>query len=840
MHKKTLSGKSLGLIAVFYITQAEAQQGPLFSTVDWGISSAAWGEVQSDRRATRISGTSDSSPLDDLALEVADVNGDGCSDVFIGLPEAAASPGGGEVRIYFGTAQGWEQGNPQPYRNSVCKPPSPPVQSILREEQGFGAHLVVTDLSGDGWPELVVSAPSADVSLSDVPYGSVSVFAGYPGGICQVESVRLIAGKRDESLGSALSVTPDFTGDGLADLWIATGHSIYREGAARLLLMPGSASFSLRSENMCPERAPERTSADTLEALYPPEALASGAGLKFGQTVSLWGERLLISDPTGKDDVSQSRWGVLYQVERPSGNGLGALTLLQAGDKTTISSFGSQVQTLEGRAAPAMLVSAPTWGYLGDSVYTGKLGRLTYLEYGSTPLRQDWERPAWDLVDISEGQGNLGLGSVLRPLQAAEVLSSPLLSSELVVGNPDACRQDNTSERVHPGRVYLVAREQLLADLTEEVALQSLPASLAWEGENLGDCFGIAASGGDFNGDGLGDLVVRAGEGGAEGLGSLTFLWSVELLLDLDGDGFVSYPALLSGGSTDWSTFTDGLGHTLKGLDCDERNPLVHAMSTELCNGIDDNCDGAVDEGLKSLFYRDRDGDGYGVDDSSSNQEACTQEQAFAAQKGDCDDTDGLIHPSAEERCNGTDDNCDGAIEFEGTLEDADGDGWLSCGPAPSDCRDDDADVYPTAPEAAGDGLDSDCDGEELCYLDADQDGYGSETHTLVTSTSLTCPTSLGLASRAGMDCDDTQAAVFPGATEDYSTERSESCQDDHFVGCAAPVEWEALSPSPGCVSFQVKSAASSSAGVPSAPAGVGLPLLALLWMWKLGRRRHR
>lgn len=192
------------------------------------------------------------------------------------------------------------------------------------------------------------------------------VFAGYPGGICQVESVRLIAGKRDESLGSALSVTPDFTGDGLADLWIATGHSIYREGAARLLLMPGSASFSLRSENMCPERAPERTSADTLEALYPPEALASGAGLKFGQTVSLWGERLLISDPTGKDDVSQSRWGVLYQVERPSGNGLGALALLQAGDKTTISSFGSQVQTLEGRAAPAMLVSAP-YTYSGTS-----------------------------------------------------------------------------------------------------------------------------------------------------------------------------------------------------------------------------------------------------------------------------------------------------------------------------------------------------------------------------------------------------------------------------------------------------------------------------------------
>ena len=159
--------------------------------------------------------------------------------------------------------------------------------------------------------------------------------------------------------------------------------------------------------------------------------------------------------------------------------------------------------------------------------------------------------------------------------------------------------------------------------------------------------------------------------------------------------------------------------------DCDDGDPAVFPGAFEVCNGEDDDCDGQVDEGLGSTWYRDADGDGWG-DDATSAQ-ACAQPSGYAATGSDCDDADPAVHPEAEEVCNGLDDDCDGTADEGLTLEtwhlDADGDGWggastsVSACTAPSgyladasDCDDTNAEIHPGASEACN-ARDDDCSG---------------------------------------------------------------------------------------------------------------------------------
>ena len=102
----------------------------------------------------------------------------------------------------------------------------------------------------------------------------------------------------------------------------------------------------------------------------------------------------------------------------------------------------------------------------------------------------------------------------------------------------------------------------------------------------------------------------------------------------------------------------------------------VHAGADEICDGIDNDCDGDIDEGVLQEWYADDDADGFG--NPAVIIEACEPFAGVSSNGTDCDDTDEDVYPGAPEECNGIDDNCDGTIDELGRdtwYLDADGDG---------------------------------------------------------------------------------------------------------------------------------------------------------------------
>ena len=217
-------------------------------------------------------------------------------------------------------------------------------------------------------------------------------------------------------------------------------------------------------------------------------------------------------------------------------------------------------------------------------------------------------------------------------------------------------------------------------------------------------------------------------------------------------------------------------GYVSNNTDCNDNNASINPSATEVCDGLDNNCNGLTDEGVTSTFYVDNDNDGYG---GTSSTQACSAPSGYVSNNLDCNDNNASINPGATEICDGQDNNCNGQTDENGTTTfyfDNDNDGYggtssiQTCSPPSgyvsnnSDCNDNNANINPGATEIC-DGIDNDCDGlidenvTTTFYFDNDNDGYGSNTSTQA------CSAPSGYVSN-NSDCNDNNANINPGAAE--------------------------------------------------------------------------
>jgi hypothetical protein len=254
---------------------------------------------------------------------------------------------------------------------------------------------------------------------------------------------------------------------------------------------------------------------------------------------------------------------------------------------------------------------------------------------------------------------------------------------------------------------------------------------------------------------------------------------SIDEGCDDDNDNFCDADMLLTSDATCVNSTKPAPGApAINADDCDDLQNTFFPGATEICNDLDVDCDGTVDNGCDD----DKDGfcdENFGI---QGNPAVC------ASGGGDCNDSNNKVAPSASEICDGVDNDCDGQID-EGC--DDDGDDYCDsamgvngtppvCPLGAGDCNDDESTVNPGAEEVC-DALDNNCAGgvDEVCN-DDDQDGYCVGAVPV----SIACP-------NGGGDCDDNDVNVNPGSNEDCSTEVDDNCNGTvNDVGADNCVNW--------------------------------------------------
>jgi hypothetical protein len=262
---------------------------------------------------------------------------------------------------------------------------------------------------------------------------------------------------------------------------------------------------------------------------------------------------------------------------------------------------------------------------------------------------------------------------------------------------------------------------------------------------------------------------------------------------DSDNDGY---------GNSAVSLTTNGtipVGYSAVGGDCNDTIGSIHPGATEICNGVDDDCDSFIDEGFAYVtYYQDNDGDGFG-NYYVTTTSCSTPPVGYVLNNTDCNDNlityadvDGDGYGFGPMTPCGVGNNNDCDDNFVG-YPDADNDGYpVCCTPTPCggivfsgvwDCNDNlityvdaDADGFGTTTQSACGAPNSlDCDDAMVMFADNDGDGFP------LCCTPIPCN---GIPYTSGWDCNDNQLTYVDADYDSYGSTQLAACGAVNNTDC--------------------------------------------------------
>ena len=664
--------------------------------------------------STSLLGAGSSGYFGETVAGAGDVNGDGYDDVLVGA--SSITSGRGSAYVFHGSATGVS---------------STAARTLNGATAGnyFGFALATLgDVTGDGYAEIAIGAYNNSSGK-----GAVYVYHGSASGIGSSAATTLAGTTSGGEFGWSLDGAGDVNGDGYNDLVVGADYISAGNGAAYVYYGGPSGVSS--------------SGASTLSG--------SGAGY-FGFAVAGAGD--LNGD--GYDDIAvgapyhSSSVGRVYVYHGGSAGLVSSVVATLSGSSGTGENFGwalSGAGDVNGDGFDDLAV--------GASGYSASTGAAYVYEGGSGGVST-----TYDLRLV--GSSTMAYFGV--SLRGGDDINADGYD-DLIVGASGL--NSNT------GQAYLFEGASAGLSSTAVTTLSGLATSTYF-----GGAVGMA---GDVNKDGFGDVIV--GAYGTTSSRGAAYIYHGNCV-DGDGDGFCppkdcddtdnkTFP-----GSAEKDSSTacmsdadgDGYGDTaptpgvIAGTDCDDSASSVNPGATEVvADGIDQTCDGV------ELCYVDGDSDGFrGSSTVSSADSDCDDSGEVGASfpTGDCADGDAFTYPGAA-----------ASDSASACMTDNDGDGFGDLGPvtgvvAGTDCNDGSASVNPAAAETVSDGVDQDCDGGDLCYQDADGDGFRGEQ--TLGSADLDCVDGVEAPSaQASGDCDDGASQTFPGAA---SNDSATACMADN------------------------------------------------------------